>query len=158
MPQEGQNLYVQATVGGERVGFPVTAVREIIHVPPIARVPRAPRWLHGVAALRGATIPVVCLRERFGMEPASPDPQMRVVVAEVYGQPVGFLVDSVSTVHHFAEEDIEPPTALLLNEQNDYVQAIGHDGERLVLLLEPDRLLDRKQVERLQRLYAPQAA
>jgi purine-binding chemotaxis protein CheW len=92
------------------------------------------------------------------MEPTSPDPQMRVVVAEVNGHPVGFLVDSVSTVHHFAEEDIEPPTALLLNEQNDYVQAIGHDGERLVLLLDPNRLLDRKQVERIQRLTAPQAA
>lgn len=158
MPQEGQNLYVQATVGGERVGFPVTAVREIIHVPPISRVPRAPRWLHGIAALRGATIPVVCLRERFGMELTSPHPQMRVVVAEVYGQPVGFLVDSVSTVHHFAEEDIEPPTALLLNEQNDYVQAIGHDGETLVLLLDPDRLLEKKQIERLNHLSAPQAA
>ncbi|GIV20451.1 MAG: chemotaxis protein CheW [Armatimonadota bacterium] len=158
MPQEGQNLYVQATVGGERVGFPVTAVREIIHVPPISRVPRAPRWLQGIAALRGATIPIVCLRERFGMELTPPDPQMRVVVAEVYGQPVGFLVDSVSTVHRFAKEDIEPPTALLLNEQNNYVQAIGHDGETLVLLLNPDRLLEKKQVERLSHLSTPQAA
>lgn len=158
MPQEGQNLYVQAMVGGEVVGFPVTGVREIIHVPPVSRVPRSPRWLHGVAAIRGTTIPVVCLRERFGMEPIQPNPQMRVVVAEVYGQPVGFLVDSVSTVHHFAEQDIEPPTALLLNEQNDYVQAIGHDGERLVLLLDPDRLLEKKQMERLNHLSAPQAA
>lgn len=158
MPMEGQNLYVQATVGGEVVGFPVSGVREIIHVPPVSRVPRSPRWLHGVAALRGTTIPVVCLRERFGMEPVQPSPQMRVVVAEVYGQPVGFLVDGVSTVHHFDQQDIEPPTALLLNEQNEYVQAIGHDGERLVLLLDLNRLLEKKHVERLNHLSAPQAA
>lgn len=148
MPQDGQNLYVQAQVGGETVGFPVTAVREIIRVPPITRVPRAPQWLQGVAAIRGESIPVVCLRERFGMEATQPSPQMRVVVTEVSGQPIGFLVDSVSTVHAFAAEDIEPPTSLLLNEQNDYVDAIGHDGERLVLLLDPERLLDHKQFER----------
>lgn len=152
MHQSGQNLYVQAQVGSERVGFPVFAVREIVHVPPISRVPRAPRWLRGVAALRGQTIPVVCLRERFGMEPASPSPQMRVVVAEVHGQQVGFLVDGVQTVRHFADEEIEPPTALLLNDQNNYIEAIGHDGDQLVLLLQPDALLDRKQVERLRQL------
>lgn len=158
MAQEGQNLYVQARVGAETVGFPVTAVREIIHLPMIARVPRAPRWLRGVASLRGQSIPIVCLRERFGMEAAQPSAQMRVVVTEVCGQPVGFLVDSVSTVHRFADEDIEPPTALLLNEQNSYVHAIGHDGENLILLLHPERLLEKKQVEQLNRLSASQAA
>ena len=50
MSQHGRNLYVRAQVGGENVGFPVTAVREIIHVPPIVRVPRAPHWLRGVTA------------------------------------------------------------------------------------------------------------
>lgn len=152
MHQEGQNLFVQAQVGGERVGFPVSAVREIVHMPPISRVPRAPRWLRGVAALRGQTIPIVCLRERFGMEPVAPTPQMRVVIAEVHGQPVGFLVDGVYTVRHFADEDIEPPTTLLLNEKNSYIGAIGHDGDQLVLLLQPDALLDSKQVERLRQL------
>ncbi len=157
MSPDGQNLYVQAQVGGETVGFPVTAVREIIHVPPIARIPRAPRWLHGVAAIRGQSIPIVCLRERFGMETGQPSPQMRVVVIEVSGQSVGFLVDSVSTVHTFAGENIEPPTSLLLNEQNSYVHAIGHDGDKLVLLLDPERLLDRKQVERLSQLSSQAA-
>jgi purine-binding chemotaxis protein CheW len=152
MSQEEQNLYVQAEVGGETVGFPVTVVREIIHVPPISRVPRAPRWLHGIAPLRGQTIPLVCLRERFGMQPTSSSPHQRVVVTEVLGQPVGFLVDAVFTVHRFAAEDIEPPTALLMNEQNAYVRAIGHDGDKLVLLLEPDNLLEKRQIERLRQL------
>ncbi len=158
MSEIGQNLYVRAQVGGEAIGFPVEAVREIVHVPPIARIPRAPRWLRGVASLRGQSIPIVCLRERFGMEGVPPSPQMRLVIAEVSGQPVGFLVDSVSTVHHFADEHIEPPTALLLNEQNRYVQAIGHDGDTLVLLLHPERLLEQKQVEQLKRLSEAQAA
>lgn len=153
--QEALNLYVQAQVGEEMVGFPVAAVREIIHVPPISRIPRAPRWLRGAAPLRGQTIPIVCLRERFGMEPVAPSLQMRVVVTEVQGHPIGFLVDGVYTVRRFGEEDIEPPTALLLNEQNNYVQAIGHDGERLVLLLNPDRLLEKKQVEKLSHLQTP---
>lgn len=152
MTQADQNLYVQAHVAEEIVGFPVTAVREIVQVPPIARIPRAPRWLRGMAALRGQTIPVVCLRERFGMEPVAGSTHMRVIVTEVCGQPVGFLVDSVQTVHRFAEGDIEPPTALLLNEQNSYVHAIGHDGDKLVLLLNPDQLLERKQVDRLKQL------
>jgi len=158
MSQHGRNLYVRAQVGGENVGFPVTAVREIIHVPPIVRVPRAPHWLRGVTALRGQSIPIVCLRERFGMETTAPTAQMRVIVAEVCGQPVGFLVDSVSTVHGFAQEDIEPPTALLLNEQNSCVHAIGHDGETLVLLLQPDQLLERKQLEQLNGLAASHTA
>jgi len=158
MQASDQDLYVQARVGEETVGFPVAAVREIIQVPPISRIPRAPRWLRGVAALRGHTIPIVCLRERFGMEPVPSTAQMRVVVTEVHGISVGFLVDGVYTVCRFAEEDIEPPAALLLNEQNSYVQAIGHDGESLVLLLDPARLLEKKQIERLNQLSAQQAA
>lgn len=152
MTQETSNLYVQAQVAGEIVGFPVETVREIIHVPPISRIPRAPRWLRGVAALRGKTIPIVCLRERFGIEPAQPSPQMRVVVTEACGHLVGFLVDGVHTVHRFAQKDIEETTALLSNEQNHYVQAIGHDGDRLVLLLNPDYLLDKKQLQKLSHL------
>lgn len=149
MSQTTENLYVQAQVGDERVGFPVSAVREIILVPPITRIPRSPRWLRGAAALRGQTVPIVCLRERFGAEPVAPSPRMRVIIAEINQQPIGFLVDSVFTVRRFAPEEVEPPASVLLNEQNEYVQAIGHDGEHLVLLLNPERLLERKQLEKL---------
>lgn len=152
MPGEQQLLYVHARVGNEAIGFPVEVVREIVHVPQISRVPRAPQWLKGMASLRGQVIPVVCLRERLGMDGGRCASQERLIVAEVQRVLVGFLVDCVQIVHRFDERDIEPPTALLLNERNRFVQAIGHLGQELVLLLNPDLLLEPKQLERLQQV------
>lgn len=75
----------------------MAAVREIIRVPDVTRVPLAPSALEGVANLRGQVVPIVSLRRLLGLEEREADDATRAMVVDV-GQPVGFVVDRVSSV------------------------------------------------------------
>ncbi|WP_226018067.1 chemotaxis protein CheW [Novosphingobium sp. FKTRR1] len=84
----------------------MVAVREIIRVPDVTRVPLAPPALDGVANLRGSVVPIVSLRRLLGLEEREADEATRAVVIDV-GQPVGFVVDRVSSVLSVDQNQIE---------------------------------------------------
>lgn len=84
----------------------MTAVREIIRVPDVTRVPLAPVALDGMANLRGAVVPIVSLRRLLGLEEHAADEASRAVVVDV-GQPMGFVVDRVSSVLSVEQVQIE---------------------------------------------------
>ena len=54
----------------EEFGFDIMSVQEIIRLPKMAKVPRTPAYVDGIANLRGVVLPVIDMRTRFGMERA----------------------------------------------------------------------------------------
>jgi purine-binding chemotaxis protein CheW len=62
------------------------------------------------------------------------------VVVEVSGNVLGFIVDSVSEVLRIPGETIEPPPRLGKVER-EYVSGVGKLGDRLLILLDLDRLI-----------------
>ena len=72
----------------EAYGVDIGAVREIIRLQEITRVPRAPRFIEGVINLRGKVIPVVDLRTRFSMDAGERTDEHRIVVVDVVGQDI----------------------------------------------------------------------
>ncbi len=132
--------YVTFILGDETFGLEISWVQEIIRVPPLVRVPRAPDHVEGLASLRGQLLPVVSGRGRLGLPPAPPGEAARVVVLEKAGQRLGFLVDRVREVVEIPAEAIEP---LGTDERSEYVGAVAKlsGGERLILLLDGFMLL-----------------
>jgi chemotaxis signal transduction protein/SRSO17 transposase len=128
-------------VGDESYGIPVQRVREIIRVPPITRVPNGPAFLEGVINLRGQVIPVMDLRKHLGMTTSDQTRRSRVVVSELGQHTVGLMVDGVSQVVMVAATDIEPPPAIIAGANNGQVCGVARLGDRLVLFLDPDRVL-----------------
>ena len=55
----------------EEFGFDIMSVQEIIRLPKMAKVPRTPAYVDGIANLRGVILPVIDMRTRFGMERAA---------------------------------------------------------------------------------------
>jgi purine-binding chemotaxis protein CheW len=127
-------------VGGEEYGLDILRVQEIIRLQHLTRVPNSPDSMDGVMNLRGKIIPVIALRKRFGLEPVSPDKQTRIVVVEIQGTVLGFIVDSVSEVLRIPADTVEPPPLLGQNKQ-EYVSGVGKLDERLLILLDVDRLM-----------------
>jgi len=128
-------------VADESYGMPVQRVREIIRVPPITRVPNGPAFLEGVINLRGQVIPVLDLRKHLGVATTEHTRRSRVVVGELGEYTVGMVVDAVSQVVMVSSSQIEPPPALVANGENGQVRGVARLGDRLVLLLDPDRVL-----------------
>lgn len=127
-------------VGGEEFGLDILRVQEIIRVQQLTRVPNSPDFVDGVMNLRGKIIPVVALRRRFGLEPVPVDKQTRIVVVEVKGAVLGFIVDAVSEVLRIPADTLEPPPRLAAAER-EYVSGVGKLPNRLLILLDVDRLM-----------------
>jgi chemotaxis signal transduction protein/SRSO17 transposase len=138
-PHEEQMVVLD--VGEESYGIPVQRVREIIRVPPITRVPNGPAFLEGVINLRGQVIPVMDLRKHLGIPYGHETKSSRVVVSELGRHTVGLMVDGVSEVVMVATGDIEPPPALVAGVNDGQVCGVARLGDRLVLFLDPDRVL-----------------
>lgn len=127
-------------VGEEEFALDILRVQEIIRLPQLTRVPNSPESLAGVMNLRGKIIPVIALRTRFGLEQIPPGKQARIVVVEVKGTVLGFIVDSVSEVLRIPVATVAAPPRLG-RVQQEYVSGVGKLDRRLLILLDADRLL-----------------
>lgn len=124
----------------EEFGLDILRVQEIIRVQRLTRVPNSPEFVDGVINLRGKVIPIVALRRRFGLAELAHDNQTRIVVVEVNGTVLGLIVDSVSEVLRIPADTVEPPPRLGKIER-EYVKGVGKLDNRLLILLDVDRLL-----------------
>lgn len=134
-------------VADESYGVEIGAVQEIIRTPAITTVPHAPHYVDGVINLRGRIIPVINLRARFGLPPAERDRNSRVVVLHIAGNTVGASVDAVSEVLRLPLSAVEAPNATLVGEEPPYVRAVATLEERLIVLLDLERVLEAPNLE-----------
>jgi purine-binding chemotaxis protein CheW len=138
--QGGELQIVVCELADEHYGLDIARVFEIIRHQPITPVPRAPSFVKGVINLRGRIIPVVDLRERFGMSGVEPTKETRIVVAESSSTRIGLIVDSVSEVLLVSVDVVEPTPQVTAGADAEYLRGIAKLGDRLVLLLELDGL------------------
>jgi purine-binding chemotaxis protein CheW len=127
-------------LGGEEYALEILQVQEIIRMVDLTRVPNSPDFVEGVINLRGKVIPVIGLRKRFGMPAKEYDKQSRIVVVEMHGTVVGFVVDAVNEVLRIAADTVEPPPRLTKVDR-ELVSGVGKLENRLLLLLDLEKLL-----------------
>ena len=128
-------------LGAEFYGVEIARVHEIIRLQTVTRVPRAPAFVEGVINLRGKVIPVVDLRRRFGLPTADHTRASRIVVVEIGDQVVGVVVDGVSEVLRVNGATVEPPSPVVAGIDSEYIHGIAKLSDRLVILLDLDRVL-----------------
>ena len=125
----------------EDYGLNIETVREIIRLQAVTYVPDSPDFVEGLINLRGSVTPVVELRKRFGVELTEATPQTRIVVVDIGGENIGIIVDEVSEVLRISEDAIEPTSAVITTEDSYYIEGIAKLGDRLLILLDLDRVL-----------------
>jgi purine-binding chemotaxis protein CheW len=101
-----------------------------------------------VIDLRGRVVPIVDLGKRlFGVE-FDPTPRSRIIVTETSAGAVGLAVDAASEVAAFTDDQLMPaPEAALPREMIDAFQGVVHLEERLIILLDLERVLPRAEYE-----------
>ena len=133
----------------EHYGLEIAAVYEIIRHQPITAVPQAPGFVEGVINLRGRIIPVVDLRQRFGLTAAPASASSRIVVCDAASTRVGLVVDGVSEVLMVPAEAIEATPAVAVGRNSEYVRGIAKIGDGLIILLDLDHLFSNEENESL---------
>jgi len=140
--------YVLFRAGSEEYGLPISRVSGIIRFETVTPVPRAPRAVLGVIDLRGRVIPIVDLGLRLFGKPFEPLSRSRIIVTESQEGSVGLAVDGASEVATFAPDDLMPaPAGAVAPDIADAFEAVVHLGERLIILLDLDRILPRAEFD-----------
>ena len=135
-------------VGQEEYGLEILRVKEVIRMREITRLPRAPRFVKGIINLRGDVIPIIDLRDRFGLEHREYTETTRVIVVDMGGKLIGMVVDAASQVVRIPAGQIEPPPPIIGSISAEYIKGVGKLGERLIILVNIERILSaREQVE-----------
>src|SRR5450755_2754406 len=121
----------------EEFGFDIMSVQEIIRLPRMAKVPRTPAYVDGIANLRGVVLPVIDMRTRFGMERADETDRTRVLVVDIDGVKTGLRVDRVKQVTSVLRSQIEAPPAAIRGTTSDYLEGVVKldNGQRIVMAL-----------------------
>jgi len=132
---------VSFSVAAEEYGLDILRVQEIIRTQQLTRVPNLPDYVEGVINLRGKVIPVVALR----LEPVDSDKNTRIVVVEVHGQTIGFIVDAVSEVLRISSDTVEP-TPRIGQVEREYISGVGKLDARLLLMLDLERLMNQEEI------------
>lgn len=132
---------VSFNVGDEEFAVDILHVKEINRMLEVTRVPNVPEYVEGVVNLRGRVIPVIDLRLRFGMPRRQHDKHTRIIVVEVSGRVVGFVVDAVREVLSIPRSVTEPPPNLLGARPHEYITAVGKLEDRILILLDPEKVL-----------------
>lgn len=139
-------------LGEEEYTVPITCVQEIIMPQKTTHIPKSPAFVEGVINLRGKIIPILDGRTRFGIKSASINKNdSRIIVLELETHTVGLIVDSVSEVIHIKASDIEP-TPIETEDENKFIMGIGKVKNRLLIMLDPSKLLSTTEVQSISSL------
>lgn len=138
---------VTFVVGNEEFAIPILSVQEINRMMQITQVPQSPDFIEGVINLRGKIIPVMDLRKRFGLGQLDNTADCRIVVVEVSNRVIGFTVDRVNEVLRVNADIVDPPPPMVCGIDSDYVQGVGKLDDRLLILLNLDRLFSEEDLE-----------
>lgn len=124
--------------GGE-YAIPIMKVREIITMPEITVLPDSPDYLKGITNLRGSIIPVVNIKQLMRI-PENGTASQKVIVISCGRMTFGILVDGITGVVGIDEATIESPETMP-HGRAEQVEGVAKIGSRLVVLLEPKKLI-----------------
>ena len=128
-------------LGGEEYAISILKVQEIRGYDAVTRIANAPDYLKGVVNLRGIIVPIVDMRIKFNVGQATYDPFTVVIIMNINGHTIGMVVDSVSDVVTLTPDQVKPAPDLGATVSGEYLQGLGTLGERMLILLDIDKLL-----------------
>ncbi|MFM7230873.1 MAG: chemotaxis protein CheW [bacterium] len=137
---DGRQQFLTFCLGQEEYGIEILDVQEIKGYSPVTPIPNAPSHVKGLMNLRGAVVPVVDLRARFGMAAQDYTPFTVIIVVKVGHKVVGLIVDAVSDVLDVNADQLEATPDCGAAVDTSFLTGIAHSGERLIGLLQVERV------------------
>lgn len=130
----------------EEFGIDILRVQELRGWTPVTKVPDMPNYLKGVLNLRGAIIPIIDLRERFGLPLREYGPTTVVIVVKVNTgdseRIMGIIVDAVAETYSITNDEIQPAPQMGGVINTEYITGLVAQGEKMVVLMDVDELMN----------------
>lgn len=135
-------------VSRQLFGLDIAAIREIRAWAPVTRLPGAPSYVAGMANLRGSILPVIDLGARLGWGVTRTTERHAIIVVQIgdrqTGVQAGLIVETVSDLVTLKEDALQQPPSLGIEEMTSFIDGLAPLGNRMLLVLNLDQLLDRR--------------
>ena len=148
------NEYLAFKLGQEEYGIDILKVQEIRGYESVTRIANAPEFIKGVINLRGIIVPIVDMRIKFNLGEPRYDQFTVVIILSIAGRVVGMVVDSVSDVTTLQPEQIRPAPEMGTALNTDYLVGLGTLEERILILLDIERLMSSAEMGLIDRAAA----
>ena len=122
-------------LGKEQFGIEIAAVEGIVKMQEITRIPYAPSYMEGITNLRGAVLPVIDLRKRFGLPEEEETRDTRIITVNMDSIKIGMIVSSVTEVLTIDDSVIETPQGMMTSINSQFITGVAKIDNRLVILL-----------------------
>jgi purine-binding chemotaxis protein CheW len=122
-------------LGDENYGLDILQIAEIIRFVEPTEIPNTAAYLDGIISLRGRMVPVINGRKRLGHELRKPDRKSRIIVLQDDTELQGILVDSTSQVVKLPKANIEPPPAVVVGVDAEFIEGVCEYRNQLIILL-----------------------
>jgi purine-binding chemotaxis protein CheW len=133
--------FLTFVLGGEEYAIDILKVQEIRGYDAVTPIAHAPEFIKGVINLRGAIVPIIDLRIKFGLGKPEYTAFTVVVVLNVGSRVVGIVVDAVSDVIAVEERQLHPPPELSRAVDLRYITALAMLGERMLIVVDIEGLM-----------------
>jgi purine-binding chemotaxis protein CheW len=136
-----QTQFISFAIGDDQYGVDIMAVREIKGWADITHLPKQPEYVRGVLNLRGAIVPIVDLRCRFGQGLTETTPLHIVIIVQIGGRQIGLIGDRVLDIVSVDASQIQKVPRTGHGEQTDFLSGlVTHDSVMIALIDLPNLL------------------
>ena len=129
-------------IGDEEYAVPILSIQEIIKPFPWTRVPQVSKYVKGVFNMRGAVIPLIDLRLKFGLSEQKHNDETRFIVMKVGDDTAGFVIDRLTMALRIKKENIGPAPDTISGDDT-LIDGVGKEADRIITILKADKLLER---------------
>ncbi len=129
-------------IGNEEYAIPILSIQEIIKPFTWTRVPQVPKYVLGVFNLRGAVIPLIDLRTKFGLPTKKQNEDTRFIVMRHGDDVAGFVIDRLTMAIRIKKENIGPAPDTV-NGENTIIDGVGKQEDKIITILKVNKLLER---------------
>lgn len=134
-------------LGKEEYGVDILRVQEIKGWEKTTDIPNSPSYVMGVINLRGAVVPIVDLRVRFGLKEITYNESTVVIIVRAVDASnnhkiIGLVVDGVSDVYAISNSQLQSAPAMSGTINTEYVNGLATVGDKMVIILHIDQLIN----------------
>lgn len=148
----GKNRFLTFYLEDEIYGVNIFEVKEIIAMMNTTAVPKTPNYIKGVMNLRGNIIPVIDMRIKFDMPEKEPEMYTAIVIINIEGKNIGFIVDKVEEVVSVEEGNISAPPEFGSSIDTRFISQMARLDEKVIMILDLVALFGSEELRMVQNL------
>jgi purine-binding chemotaxis protein CheW len=138
--------FLTFVLGDESYGLEILKVQEIRGYDAVTKIANTPDFIKGVVNLRGHIVPIVDLRIKLHLGKVEYDEFTVVIILNLHGRVVGIVVDSVSDVMSFQENQISSVPDIVTSLDTKYITGLATVENRMFILVDIEQLMNSQEM------------